>query len=931
MKRSTLISLICSMIAVIVVIVGIILIMIAGNALDVGKQKLILSSASSAAIYDGTPLSNSKWYLTEGDLKEGHQLSVNVTGVQTTVGISENHISATVQDENGADVTEDYNIEYRPGMLNVKARDLSLIADSAFKLYDGEPLTCEEYTVESAISLLEGDELDVSIEGSITEIGETLNRITAVSVKNEQGADVTRNYNIKTKDGKLIVLSQTTLLIQTKSDAKLYDGEPLKNATWELVSGELRSGHTLKVDVTGEQTVAGSSDNVFSATVVDENGNDVSEMYEMKYLPGTLTVVTAEFTVITSDAEKPYDGTELTKHTFKIEPATFIEKGYQVIPVFTGTQTEVGISENTVNQDMTIILDPEGNNVTDSFKIAYEFGTLTVTESLPLIPPDTVLFEVHSNRTTALYLKERSYGDYHLATKSWQSAPEYSKMISGARSAYYLPAYAMANSTLPNYEVTIKPLAGIYVLPYYALPTTQTQSSDVQMSGSTDQPYSVNFYDFSGGSLRQDPTIANYEEEYLNFVRDHYLDVDPEIEQLMLEKIEEQKFDPNNANIINQVARYIQNSATYSKDEGYLGLNNPIDRAENPVEAFFELKEGVCRHYALAATMMYRTLGIPARYTEGFMAEVAGGQYTTIKAERAHAWVEVYVKGIGWQYIEVTGSAPEDPEDQIIELTVKPTKVKQRFNGSPLIAPQTVTGLTTLDSLGYTYEVTVSGQLNTPGQTVSKVEELIIRDQSGEIVYQKSKKIGEDKFKITYKTETMHLYLEELVYRSDSLEPKVYNGVAVTGNVSQIHWVSGNYSGYTVKLIPTGSCIDEGTVDNTFDVQVFQGDRDVTDWFLITKKYGKITVTKRSITITSGDASCKFFDLAEGEKLTCNTYTAENLASTDHVEICKIVGALDYFGECDNTIESVEIQNAAGQDVTKNYSISYNFGKLKIT
>lgn len=51
--------------------------------------------------------------------------------------------------------------------------------------------------------------------------------------------------------------------------------------------------------------------------------------------------------------------------------------------------------------------------------------------------------------------------------------------------------------------------------------------------------------------------------------------------------------------------------------------------------------------FATASVLMLRYLGIPARYTEGYITE--GG---TVKRSDAHAWAEYYLDGIGWIPLE---------------------------------------------------------------------------------------------------------------------------------------------------------------------------------------------------------------------------------------------------------------------------------------
>ncbi len=75
-----------------------------------------------------------------------------------------------------------------------------------------------------------------------------------------------------------------------------------------------------------------------------------------------------------------------------------------------------------------------------------------------------------------------------------------------------------------------------------------------------------------------------------------------------------------------------------------------------------ESQEGYCVHFATTATVLLRAMGIPARYTEGFVlvpSDFSGTKdeegYISIKDERAHAWVEVYdPTQLEWIPMEVT-------------------------------------------------------------------------------------------------------------------------------------------------------------------------------------------------------------------------------------------------------------------------------------
>ena len=93
------------------------------------------------------------------------------------------------------------------------------------------------------------------------------------------------------------------------------------------------------------------------------------------------------------------------------------------------------------------------------------------------------------------------------------------------------------------------------------------------------------------------------------------------------------------------LTRYLQTHYRYSQQLGH------VPPGKDPVDWFlFDAKIGYCEQFATAATLMLRSLGIPARLATGY----ATGQYdpvldqSVVRARDAHAWVEVYFGGHGW-------------------------------------------------------------------------------------------------------------------------------------------------------------------------------------------------------------------------------------------------------------------------------------------
>lgn len=98
--------------------------------------------------------------------------------------------------------------------------------------------------------------------------------------------------------------------------------------------------------------------------------------------------------------------------------------------------------------------------------------------------------------------------------------------------------------------------------------------------------------------------------------------------------------------------------------EKFLSSNYPYTlkpkatpRGRDFVDYFlFDLKEGYCTYYATAMAILVRSIGIPARYVEGYILPPKPIEQNIYEVtnQNAHAWVEVYFEGIGWVPFEPT-------------------------------------------------------------------------------------------------------------------------------------------------------------------------------------------------------------------------------------------------------------------------------------
>ena len=87
----------------------------------------------------------------------------------------------------------------------------------------------------------------------------------------------------------------------------------------------------------------------------------------------------------------------------------------------------------------------------------------------------------------------------------------------------------------------------------------------------------------------------------------------------------------------------------------------PLARGADAVDTFlFGSRRGFCEQISTATVVMLRSLGIPARETVGYVP----GSYNPItdlydvEAKDAHAWVQVWFPGYGWQNFDPTADVP---------------------------------------------------------------------------------------------------------------------------------------------------------------------------------------------------------------------------------------------------------------------------------
>lgn len=865
----------------------VLLAMIAGGALDATQKKLVFSSASQDFVYDGAAHTSGGWELVDGELEEGHEAVVTVTGTCTEVGSAPNYLTAVIVDEGGNDVSGKYEIEYQPGALTVTPRQLTVVTGSAAKVYDGTPLTCADYTVYANGALLAGHTVTaVTLPVSRTDAGVSYNTAGEVTVLDEDGNNVSVNYSVYCVAGTLNVIPRT-LTVRSGSASKAYDGTALTCDTWEVTSNtQPVEGQTVSVFVSGTRTEVGESPNTIAEVVVMDGETDVSHNYDINTELGVLMVTEGQG----GSGELPGGG-----------------EG--------GEGGESGDLNGSGDISGGVIGEGDGEV--------------------------TVALRVYSDESGKIYLRLKSFGDYDGA--SWGQVPTYNVLLDDIYCLNYLTGIALSSAGYESTLARIEVYGGDYYLPYYTatgdLGDYEIQTDDVLYSGDTSQIYSLYYYIYDyvqDGAIS--PSLGAYsadEQAYRQFVYQNYMAVPQSTAQFLQGIIDEQGFSLSDSDIVGKVAAYVQGAATYN-----LEYDRALDEEEDIVVAFLQTyKEGICQHYASAATLLFRTLGIPARYTIGYVGETISEDWTEITTQNAHAWVEVYIDGTGWVNVEVTGGGPsfgdgtggsgggaggENIELPPNALSIKPINEYMLYDGTSVLRPSgTMQGIADLLAQGYTYSAVVSGEQKSVGFGESKIESFVLYDPNGMDVT--------NQYDITYGKGRLQVYLQELTVTTYGGE-KVYDGTPL---INSEYLIEGTYlSGHSLSaLTTTGTQLHAGSSLNAFNIIITDAEgNDVTYMYKINAVYGTLRVLPREITVTADSAEAVYTDGSTA--LTCSDYTITSdyetaLAAGDVAEVT-VTGSQTNVGYSSNVVGEVKITDADGNDVTSDYVIVKRDGTLRV-
>ena len=334
--------------------------LISTGATKILVTDLVVESSSVTKEYDGLELVCNDYKIVEGNLASNHKIEIESKTKLTTIGEANNDYSLKIVNDKGKDVTNNYNITQRYGLLKINKRRLVL---NLIDVNEGDELSSNN--IDSG-TLVAGHKAYVSIsdDGNIV-----------VNIFDGNNNDVTSNYDITYSIGGNGSIGQE-IYISTKSKTKEYDGKPLE--VHNAVVSELPKNYRYKLTYSSSITNVGSVKNICSIRVFDENYKDITNRFKPIYSFGTLTVNQKDIVVKPEDLTLSYLGIPV-----KYNGKTNVIDGNlaetdEIVPDYSKTSPLSKYTTITVDYDIKIVNKQTHEDVTNCYRIVKEAGSFTL-------------------------------------------------------------------------------------------------------------------------------------------------------------------------------------------------------------------------------------------------------------------------------------------------------------------------------------------------------------------------------------------------------------------------------------------------------------------------------------------------------------------------------------------------------------------------
>ena len=291
------------------------------------------------------------------------------------------------------------------------------------------------------------------------------------------------------------------------------------------------------------------------------------------------------------------------------------------------------------------------------------FFGLDLEDLLELLKVD--VFSYTSDYDGIAYFRNESFGNYNSQKNKWNDANyfNYPGFVDRTNPLNFTSDIIKQNQNPYTFNISYNKGGKKFPVLSYELNAAEDLETDAySLTNPVDKKYtSVGYpylpatnytiqlgknYSFTSDEIRQD------EQAYRDYVYENYLAIDDKYLEFFKDLSQKQGISYNfdgDYTCIDYMGAYLMHNTTFN----YVMESYP--RSEDPILYFLNTaREGTARHYASATTLWFRSLGIPARYVQGYISYAQSNSTVVVNALQSHSWTEIYIDGIGWYQVDLS-------------------------------------------------------------------------------------------------------------------------------------------------------------------------------------------------------------------------------------------------------------------------------------
>ena len=855
---------------------------------------ITITADSKTREYNGEALTDNGYTFTPGVLVDGDVLQAVVEGSQTDKGSSANVVKSYKVVRGSNDVTGNYKFaDSVDGTLTVTPRVVVIESEGSRRVYNGQPLTNPNYKFTTG-SFVDGEVSEVKTTGTITEVGSVDNTIVYTTTDKFDA----NNYDITLTPGKLEITPVTAEVVVTitenRGSAK-YDGTEKTVTGYDTeISNPLYT--TDDFHFTGDATITGTDAGSYDMELVPENFENISNNFsnvEFVIEDGTLTISKREVTLTSATDSKMYNGIPLTNHNVTVSGDGFVD-GEGATYTVTGSQLDVGSSKNTFDYELN------ANTKAKNYEITKEYGDLTVTA----VSTQIVITAKSANKTydgQALTEPRYDFTQNILAEGDVLTAVVEGSQTDAGSSANVVKSYKVMRGDV---DVT-----DFYTFGEIENGTlTVTERKVTLTSKSADKPYD--------GTPLTSPDVTVSDEGF----------VDGEVSDIKAIGTITDKGSVPNTITFTEGENFKASNYIIVRETGTLTIT--ADATE--VVVYISGNTGTEKYDGTEKTVTgYKVTGISSDlYKESDFAFTGNA---TVSATDAKA--TSYPMGLtagnfenkndnfsNVTFVVTDGSLTIDPRT----VTLTSESATKEYDGTPLTRPDvTVSGDGFVE--GEVSGIKATGSITYYGEVdndIKYTKEAGYKD-SNYIVTPEIGKLG-----ITRNSKELKVVANSGTWEYDG-KFHADGGYTVTFGEESYTVAAGESAklstGDTVTAIITKQVKNVADSADGNNAIVTLTIDNAAQYANVSQANGTLTITAKPLTITA-DSAEKVYD---GQPLTKNSFTNTELAEGDKLT-ATVTGSQTNVGSSDN-VASAAVIMAGEENVTANYTITYEKGSLTVT